>query len=305
MVSEVVGEDDLLKEVQEGKFQFPVEALYMMVAVTLANEGHTVLLNRSDPSIISDIDERGMSWTIALVVYRMEGESGWGRGLGTDILNFDTMELVEGRYRHAAIQRRQQRSPDGKYFEKTYFEVPPYCIDDNEQPVGYVQVVTENPPFYEEEKPTVPLNPDFSWEVQRYLRDIPKGWEEEIEGLWEQVQAGWKEEKERKAQGTTDEEQKGTKNKLWRYVQKMRKIGNERRLESLLEKRINQLHAISKQSPDDREKQKKIETTRKMLEARLETIKGKLPPEPPTPKQKPKPKPKIIKTDSLESSEQN
>ena len=132
MISQVLKEEDLLEEIQE--HDQTVESLYKKIAIILAAEGREVLLNPSDPSIISDTDERRMSWTIAIAAY------GLGRGVAWEIyyenLNFNTMKLEGGLYRHSAIIR----GVDG-------YGVPPYYLDDNKQPVGYSRAAATNPPF--------------------------------------------------------------------------------------------------------------------------------------------------------------
>ena len=137
MISQVLKEEDLLEEIQE--HDQSVESLYKKIAIILAAEGREVLLNPSDPSIISDIDERRMSWTIAIAAY------GLGRGVAWEIyyenLDFDTMKLVGGLYRHSAVRYITNEDFQG-------YGVPPYYLDDNKQPVGYSRVAATNPPFY-------------------------------------------------------------------------------------------------------------------------------------------------------------
>ena len=134
MISQVLREEDLLKEIQE--CDQSVESLYKQIAIILAAEGHEILLNPSACSIITDIDERRMSWTIAIAAY------GLGRGVAWDIyyenLDFNTMKLEGGLYRHTALIRGR----DG-------YGVPPYYLDENKQPVGYSRVAVTNPPFYD------------------------------------------------------------------------------------------------------------------------------------------------------------
>ena len=133
MISQVLKEEELLEEIKENDQS--VASLYKQIAIILAAEGREVLLNPSRPSIISDIDERRMSWTIAIAAY------GLGRCVAWDIywenLDFNTMQLEGGLYRHTALIR----GVDG-------YGVPPYYLDDKKQPVGYSRVAATNPPFY-------------------------------------------------------------------------------------------------------------------------------------------------------------
>ena len=141
MISQVLKEEDLLEEIQE--HDQTVESLYKKIAIILAAEGREVLLNPSAPSIISDIDERRMSWTIAIAAY------GLGRGVAWEIyyenLDFNTMKLEGGLYRHTAVRHITNGDFNGR-------GVPDYYLDDSKQPVGYSRVAATNPPFYSLEK---------------------------------------------------------------------------------------------------------------------------------------------------------
>ena len=160
MISQVLKEEDLLEEIKEDDQS--VTSLYKQIAIILAAEGREVLLNPSAPSIISDIDERRMSWTIAIASY------GLGRCIAWDIywenLDFNTMQLEGGLYRHTALVR----AVDG-------YGVPPYYLDDNKQPVGYSRVAATNPPFYylEKDSPWFSDEP-LTTEMLKRLEEIGK-----------------------------------------------------------------------------------------------------------------------------------
>ena len=161
MISKVLMEEELLKEIQ--KDDQSVESLYKQIAIILAAEGREVLLNPSNPSIISDIDERRMSWTIAIASY------GLGRGVAWDIyyenLNFDTMKLEGGLYRHTAVRYIR----NGDFYGRG---VPHYYLDDNKQPVGYSRVAATNPPFYdlETDSPWISDDPITPEELELFER---------------------------------------------------------------------------------------------------------------------------------------
>lgn len=156
MISLVLKEDDLLNEIREDPRSDA--SLYKQVAITLAAEGHKVLLNPSDPSIISSADERKMSWAIVVALYRLGGVIAWD--LSNELLDFDTMELVGNLYRHAALSRHYIENED-----IVGVVVPPYYLDGNNQPVGYSRVAATNPPFYYETE-----RPSFPWaDTQRSL----------------------------------------------------------------------------------------------------------------------------------------
>ena len=138
MISQVLKEDDLLKEIQEDPRSDA--SLYKQIAIVLAAEGHEVLLNSSDPSIISDADERKISWAIVIALYQLGGVMAWD--LSNELLDFDTIELEGGLYRHAALSRHLV---DDDILGRV---VPPYYLDGNNQPVGYSKVAAINPPFY-------------------------------------------------------------------------------------------------------------------------------------------------------------
>lgn len=164
MISQVLKEEDLLKEIQENDQS--VESLYKQIAIILAAEGREVLLNPSDRSIISDIDERRMSWTIAIASY------GLGRGVAWDIyyenLDFDTMKLEGGLYRHTALLHAIEEDAFG-------YGVPPYYLDKNKQPVGYSRVMATNPPFYslEVDSPWISEDPIDPEELKKM---VEKSW---------------------------------------------------------------------------------------------------------------------------------
>ena len=126
MISQVLKEEDLLKEIQEDPRSDA--SLYKQVAIVLAAEGHEVLLNSSNPSIISDADERKISWAIVIALYQLGGVIAWD--LSNELLDFDTIELEGGLYRHTAISRGLT---DSGIWGRI---VPPYCYDSNYQPVG-------------------------------------------------------------------------------------------------------------------------------------------------------------------------
>lgn len=165
MISKVLKEEDLLEEIQE--HDQSVESLYKQIAIILAAERHEVLLNPSDPSIISDIDERRMSWAIAIAAYRL------GKGVAWEIyyqyLDFDTMELEGGLYRHAAVRHIGDGDIRG-------YGVPPYYLDGNNQPVGYSKVAVTNRPFYslETDSPWFSENSLNPEELQKILEKFGK-----------------------------------------------------------------------------------------------------------------------------------
>ena len=139
MINLVLKEDDLLNEIREDSRSDA--SLYKQIAIILAAEGHKVLLNPSDPSIISNTDERKMSWAIVVALYRLGGVIAWD--LSNELLDFDTIELGGDLYRHAALSRHYIENED-----IVGVVVPPYYLDGNNQPVGYSRVAATNPPFY-------------------------------------------------------------------------------------------------------------------------------------------------------------
>ena len=165
MISQVLKEEDLLGEIQ--KDDQSVESLYKQIAIILAAEGREVLLNPYDCSIISDIDERRMSWTIAVASY------GLGRGVAWDTyhenLDFDTMKLEGGLYRHTALVSGVDEGVLG-------YGVPPYYLDENKQPVGYSRVTATNPPFYslETDSPWISETPIDPKELQKMTEKFGK-----------------------------------------------------------------------------------------------------------------------------------
>ena len=165
IVSQVLKEEDLLNEIKENDQS--TEALYKQIAIVLAAEGHDVLLNPSDPSIISDIDERRMSWTISVASYRLGRGVAWG--IYDENLDFDTMDLKADLYRHAALSERKIQDSDihGRV-------APPYYVDGNAQPIGYSRVAATNPPFYslETDSPWIsnePLSPEDKKTLQKLI----------------------------------------------------------------------------------------------------------------------------------------
>lgn len=163
MIREVLMEEDLLEEIEAVSGWKDTRCLYKQIAILLASLGHDVLLNPSDPSIISDVDERKMSWAIALATFRIRGVKGWD--LSNEDLDFDTMKIQGGLYRHSAIVSGVDGGFDkdggiNKNSEIRTHAVPPYYYDGNDQPIGYSRVATSNRPFFlESPVPPMPLPP--------------------------------------------------------------------------------------------------------------------------------------------------